>query len=440
MQAEAQTPADATRSRRVATLRRLGRRLQRLLTPVQLLVLCLSVLASIGAGILGVQNILPQLLLFPAVAAGIDLCLGALRYRTLRVPWSAFATGLFLALLVPPAGTGPLPGQPNLLLAGALAASLAIVAKHLLRFRGRPWLNPAASGMLFLAAAFRITPAWWGAIELSAVLVLGVLLLVRTPRRALLPLSFLATYSLRLLVQRYTVLGITDPGVLLLSVVDPSVLFFALFMVVEPRSGPSDARLLPAYGATVGIVAVLAGYFTGGASTLLATESLFVALIAGNLLALFLRIALPSVHARSATRPSTRAASPRPRKTEHWGWSEQSAVSFGALLLLAATLGAVSPAPVPGPPPAQVKVASCLHDNSSIPASALSMLHQRLGPSVIYSYDSSNGVTVFYDPVNDVTVYETDLFEDFGSAEFNGDDAIVSQGCTTSTSGAVTGG
>jgi hypothetical protein len=53
-----------------------------------------------------------------------------------------------------------------------------------------------------------------------------------------------------------------------------------------------------------------------------------------------------------------------------------------------------------------------------------------LGPSVILSYDSSTGVVVFYDPVNHVTVTESDLYEDYGFAEFNGDDYAVS-GCAT---------
>jgi Na+-translocating ferredoxin:NAD+ oxidoreductase RnfD subunit len=419
--------------------RRLGRRVQRLLSPVLLLVLCLIALAAIGTALLGVQNVLAQLLLFPAAAAATDLSLGALRYRKLRVPWSGIATGLFLAILIPPAGTGPLPGQPNLLLAGALAASLATVAKHLLRLRGRPWFNPAALAMLFLATAFRITPAWWGAIDLGAVLLLGILLAARTPRRATLPLSFFATYAALLLVQRYLVLGISDPGVLLLSVADPSVLFFALFMAVEPRSAPSDARLLLPYGAAMGIVAVLTGYFTGSAFSLLSTESLFVALLAGNLLSLLFRATLPSPNSKARTSRAARSPTSRSRRADHWGWSEQSGVALCALLLLAATVGSVSPAALPGPPPTQVKVASCTQDNRSIPATTLSALHQRLGPSVIYSYDSASGVTVFYDPVNHVTVYETDLFEDYGAAEFNGDDAIIAQGCTTTTAGSATG-
>jgi hypothetical protein len=74
-------------------------------------------------------------------------------------------------------------------------------------------------------------------------------------------------------------------------------------------------------------------------------------------------------------------------------------------------------------------LANCQTDNPSISASTLSELHKLLGPSVILSYDASTGVVVFYDPVNQVTVTESDLYEDYGFAEFNGDDYAVS-GCT----------
>ncbi len=72
--------------------------------------------------------------------------------------------------------------------------------------------------------------------------------------------------------------------------------------------------------------------------------------------------------------------------------------------------------------------ANCQTDNPSIPSATLSELHKLLGPSVVLSYDSSTGVVVFYDPVNHVTVTESDLYEDYGFADFNGDDYAVS-GC-----------
>ena len=70
----------------------------------------------------------------------------------------------------------------------------------------------------------------------------------------------------------------------------------------------------------------------------------------------------------------------------------------------------------------------CSADNTNIPAATLSSLHSMLGPSVILSYSPNSGLVVFYDPVNQVTVTETDLYEDYGYAEFNGDDFAVS-GC-----------
>ncbi|MFI5414514.1 MAG: hypothetical protein ACHQ16_02460, partial [Candidatus Lutacidiplasmatales archaeon] len=73
--------------------------------------------------------------------------------------------------------------------------------------------------------------------------------------------------------------------------------------------------------------------------------------------------------------------------------------------------------------------ASCTSDSTSVPSATLAALHKALGPAVILSYSASTGTTIFYDPVNQVTVTETDLYEDYGFAEFNGDDFAVN-GCS----------
>ena len=48
---------------------------------------------------------------------------------------------------------------------------------------------------------------------------------------------------------------------------------------------------------------------------------------------------------------------------------------------------------------------------------------------MLLAADPSTGTVVFYDPVNKATVTETDMYEDFGYAEFNGDD-YVAMGCS----------
>lgn len=72
---------------------------------------------------------------------------------------------------------------------------------------------------------------------------------------------------------------------------------------------------------------------------------------------------------------------------------------------------------------------NCTTDNPGVPANVASFLHQRLGPSVILSADTNSGTVVFYDPVNHATVTETNIYEDYGFAEFNGDDYAV-MGCS----------
>ncbi len=84
---------------------------------------------------------------------------------------------------------------------------------------------------------------------------------------------------------------------------------------------------------------------------------------------------------------------------------------------------------VPSRPPAGGFVSDCTTDNPSVPPDVLTVLHNRLGASVVLSYDASAGTVVFYDPVNRATITETDLYEDYGYAEFNGDDYVV-MGCS----------
>jgi hypothetical protein len=71
---------------------------------------------------------------------------------------------------------------------------------------------------------------------------------------------------------------------------------------------------------------------------------------------------------------------------------------------------------------------NCTVDNPSVGSQLATYLHQALGPSVLLSVDTGTGTVVFYDPVNKVTVTETNIYEDYGFAEFNGDDYAVS-GC-----------
>jgi len=416
-----------------AARRTLGARLgavTRRLPPARLLWVLLAVLAGYGVWFLGTGIGVATALGLPLLAVAADLLFQRIRFESIRFPDAAIATGLFVGLLLPPV-------VPTV--AAGAATLAAITLRHVLRSRGRPWLNPAAAGVVVGAIFFGLAPAWWGAINEELVIGLGVVLLLWQLRNWRLPVVFLGSYAALAIVERLIFSLSTGlvlvPSVLFLSAVDPAVLFFGFFMVAEPRTAPSSKGLQPVYAVTVAAGAALL-------PLALPTISALVGLLAGNLVSVAMRSARWSRPAYDDARAG--AARSRPDHgpsiaSVRWSLGRRVGAGFTIFLIIgilaSATTGpATHSAPLIGSQPisggggSAVSVSQCAHDNASIGSSTLSSLHHALGPSVILSYNPSSNVVVFYDPVNSVTVTETDLYEDYGFAEFNGDD-YASAGC-----------
>jgi hypothetical protein len=395
----------------------------RWLPPARVTWICLAVLAAYGTIFLkGVS--LPSLLLLPVIAVVVDIGFQQFRFSSLRWPDAALASGFFLTLLLPP--TVPL-------VAAGTVTVAAIGLRHAIRFRGRPVFNPAATGLLLGAVLFGTAPAWWVALGPYGewlLLGLGAIIVVRNLPQWQLPVTFFSIYAPFTVVERVLFGAALAPRVLLLGAFDPSILFFGLFMVTEPRSGPSMASARPLYAGVVALGAVFL-------STALPTVGIIVALLLGNLLTVILRWVKGTASGAARSLPS-RARKAAKHSLPQVRWSAGRRASAAALVLLAVGVVAVASIGPSATPSVLVNSPSgggtvsgggpCATDNPSIPTATLTSLHQILGPSVILSYDSSTGVVRFYDPVNQVTVTETDLYEDYGYAEFNGDDYAVS-GC-----------
>ncbi len=414
----------------------------RWIPPVRLLWIFLALVGTYGVNFFGNGTGIPSLLLLPLVGAVVDLVFQAVRYPSIRVPDAAIATGLFLALIFPP--TAPL-------LLAAAAVGGAVVLRHILRFRGRPWFNPAVTGAVLGFLLFGLAPAWWvavgpvlgvGSVGEFVMVGLGLLLLARNWRSWRLPAIFFLRYGFLAIVQHLVVGASTDPRVLLLQAIDPVTIFFGLYIVTEPRTAPAEPRLQTLYAGTVGLSVALFPIF-------LPSLGVFVGVLVGNLLAVALRRTAPTPEksplGRTAPRPravdrKVARATPAARSGATSRWPIAYRVSSGILsLIVIASVAGIAGVGHSSTPLFQVTGPGggggggggigCAKDNPAIPVSTLSTLHRMLGPSVILSYDRSTGVVVFYDPVNQVTVTETDLYEDYGYAEFNGDDYAVS-GCS----------
>ena len=372
---------------------------------------------------------LAPLALVPLVSFLSDLGFQRVRFSHLRFPDAALTTGLLIALVLPP--TAPL----------ALLAALgfsAVTLRHALRSHGHPWFNSAAVAMLAGAALFGLAPSWWvgiGPYGEALMVGLGLLVVARSVPSRTVVAVFVAAYGFISVVEHLTVGATTDPHILLLQVLDPATLFFALFIVSEPRSALGARPEQFVYGGVVGIAAALL-------PILFPSIGILIALVGANLVAVAFRHSEAPAHSRAL------AESPRPRRTastrptpapsRRWPIGYRAGAGFFALVVLIAVVGA-SPASSSVAPIVHISppgggggggssASQCASDNPSIPAGTLGRLHQILGPSVILSFDSTTGVVVFYDPSNQVTVTETDLYEDYGFAEFNGDDYAVT-GC-----------
>lgn len=402
-------------------------RARRVVPPVRLLWLLLGVLAGYGVWFIGTGIGIASLVALPILAVVVDLALQRVRFESFRFPDAAIATGLFLALLFPPVVP---------LVAAGAATVLAITVRHALRVKGRPWFNPAIVGVLIGALFFGILPAWWGSISELLVVAFGITLAVWQRSTWRLPVAFLLAYAALAVLMR-VVASLSSglvliPQVLLLTAVDPTVLFFGLFMVAEPRSAPSD---VPTQTIVAIVVAATAAMLPLGLPSL----ALPLALLVGNLVTVVIRWRGPLAARRPAEAP-TRARAPRarPATAVRWSVGRRVGVGFSVFVLVGLiALVTYSPASSPAAVLSQhgatgggsvASVSQCRTDNASVSSSNLQSLHKALGPSVILSYSPSTNLVVFYDPVNSVTVTETDLYEDYGFAEFNGDD-YTSVGC-----------
>ncbi|MHB8352282.1 MAG: RnfABCDGE type electron transport complex subunit D [Thermoplasmata archaeon] len=415
----------------------------RFLKPARLLWIFLVALGVYGVYIL--QGLgLTELLVVPAVAVVVDLIFQRVRFPTLRFPDAALATGLFLALVLPPEASIPL---------ASVAAFVAIALRHALRFEGRPWFNPAVAGIFVGAVILGLAPAWWIAVSPDgelAMIALGLILLARTPRSWRLPVTFIVAYSLFTIAQHLAVGATLDPRVLILEAIDPATLFFGLFMVTEPKTAPADPFFQAPYAIGIALgAAILPLAFP--------TIGLLLALLLINQIHVIARWR----HARAQAAPKTVARkvpqsarrSRVPVKPNRWPVAYRAYTASLVVVVLFVAVASLAPAHsqplvsggatggVPGgvsggggsgggsgSGSTKTPLANCNQNNPSISSSTLSSLHHVLGPSVVLSYNSNSGLTVFYDPVNHVTVTETDLYEDYGFSDFNGDDYAVS-GC-----------
>jgi enediyne biosynthesis protein E5 len=162
-------------------------------------------------------------------------------------PLSPLITGLSLSILL----------RANDPLWLALAASIAIASKFLIRIDGKHIFNPAnfALGIMLLTTDVAwISPAQWGSATWAAFLFLSLATLVLShAKRGDIAIAFLGTF-IAILFARALYLG--DPwSIPIKQMQSGALLLFAFFMISDPKTTPDTRTMRILYAALVACVA-----------------------------------------------------------------------------------------------------------------------------------------------------------------------------------------
>ncbi|HYM51726.1 MAG TPA: RnfABCDGE type electron transport complex subunit D [Candidatus Limnocylindrales bacterium] len=264
-------------------------------SPKALMLLALLPLIGLGATRDGPARVVVQLAVAVVAAVGVDLGMARVRQEG-RFPWDGavicgLLVGMVLAPLTPPG-------------VAAIAGGLAALSKHMLRAGSTHVFNPSAVGLLAAGLAFPGSgQSWWGALgDLPAPFILlvlagGTLIAFRVNRMPSVLAFLLVFFAALTLVAAWGGGGI-HLALAFRAPFSNAAVFFACFMLTDPRTSPTRPADQASYGATTGVASLLAFFFLSGFGYLL------VGLLAGN--------AWQALRRGMGPRPAARIVEPAP--------------------------------------------------------------------------------------------------------------------------------
>lgn len=184
-------------------------------------------------------------LLAIATTAALDVGLTWFRFRKTYLPTAAVVSGFLIGLIISPSGP---------LYVILTAAILASVSKQFLSAGARQHIfNPAAFGIMGAYFAFGTTVSWWAVSWSWYPLLIIVPLIARILwklKRLILPATFLVLFFVYLAVT-------TSLNFALRTIVDPTVVMFAMIMLPEPITSPAVKYFKFAFGPIVATLAIV---------------------------------------------------------------------------------------------------------------------------------------------------------------------------------------
>ncbi len=199
------------------------------------------------------------------VAVFADLLINFVKSRRFIYPSSAVITGLIVGTVL---------DARQHILYYIFASFLAILSKHIFKFRNKHIFNPANFGLLAVSIFFKAAIGWCQ-VNPWVIIVPGLFIAFKTKRLHLV-ISYLATMSISLIVYAHLKQALIFDYFALIN------FYFVLVMLIEPKTSPLNLLKGIIFGflvATSGFAVYLLG---------VKYDYLLVSLAAGNLFNSFL--------------------------------------------------------------------------------------------------------------------------------------------------------
>ncbi len=214
-----------------------------------------------------------------------DLSISYLRVKKLFFPYAAITTGLIIGLLI----------DPTLAWYKILTITLiAMAIKNFVRINNKHIFNPASTGLLIGGFIFNAGVAWWGSsfqypnnfnvqtIILFIILLLPLYVSISRTKRYWSIATFLIAYAILYIVTT----GNFSPNAISITVLNPTLLFFAFVMLPEPMTSPNVRNRQILYGLFVAVLntIITSSLLAPITSLVLIPDALILSLLAANLL------------------------------------------------------------------------------------------------------------------------------------------------------------
>ena len=218
-----------------------------------LMIFNLILFSIIGIIIFGYKKILLQLILAVFTAGVLDNIIEYLKTKEFRIAKSGIISGFFIALVLSENQAWYVP---------VVASIMAILGKNIGQYFMKKFFNynshifnPAMFSIFISILIFKTNDGWWGASNLLITLILGFILLYKFNRFNL-SLSFLIVYFIINSIY-LTINNSFNYSIFLNS----TLYFFAFFMIIEPKTSPTNTNTRIFYGIIAGIIISLMHIF-----------------------------------------------------------------------------------------------------------------------------------------------------------------------------------